>query len=163
MKEGSRKSRAVVAHGEERSYWQPLPANGYVTVKLRPQDTGSEAASMGTQNIAPGGFVREHAHLDQEEIIYVLEGRGTALIDGERHLMAPGAAFFLGKGVRHSFINEGDRDLRYTWTITPGHGLHEFFASIGRPRHPGEPAPTPFARPDDATAIESRTGFAAPE
>lgn len=148
---------------EELSYWQPMPANGYVTVKLRPQDTGSEAASMGTQNVAPGGFVREHAHPEQEEIIYVLEGRGTAIIAGERHAMVPGAALFLGKGIRHSFINEGEQDLRFTWTIMPGRGLHEFFAAIGRPRHPGEPAPAPFARPGDAAAIESRTGFAPPE
>ena len=38
----------------------------------------------------------------------------------------------------------------------------EFFAAIGRPRRPGELPPAPFARPDDVTAIESRTGFAPP-
>jgi quercetin dioxygenase-like cupin family protein len=144
---------------EELSYWQPLPANGYVTVKLHPGHTGSAAASMGTQNVAPRGFVREHSHVDQEEIIFVLEGRGTALIEGERHPMVPGACLFLGKGVRHSFINDGDVDLRFTWTIMPGQGLHEYFSSIGRPRIPGEPAPEPFQRPDDDAAILKRTGF----
>ncbi|MGD9944410.1 MAG: cupin domain-containing protein [Burkholderiaceae bacterium] len=143
----------------ERSYWQPQPANGFVTINLTPPDTGSASASMGTQSIAPGGFVREHSHVDQEEIIYVLEGTGTAVVDGVRHDMAPGTAFFLGRGVRHSFINEGVDSLLYTWTIIPGHGLHEFFASIGRPRIPGEPPPQPFARPADVAAIEAQTGF----
>ncbi len=144
-----------------RSYWQPLPANGYVTILLTPTDTGSDAASMGTQNIAPGGHVRKHSHVSQEEIIHVLEGKGTAMIEGERHPMTPGSVFFLTRGTRHSFVNDGDCDLRYTWTIMPGHGLHEFFAAIGRPRHPGDSAPLPFPRPGDALALalEARNGF----
>jgi len=153
------KGRALVAAGDERSYWQPLPANGYVTVKLRPQETGSNAASMGTQNIAPGSFVREHSHVDQEEIIFVLEGKGTAVIGGERHPMVPGVTLFLGRGVGHTFINESDCDLRFSWTIMPGRGLDEYFAAIGRPRQPGEPAPAPFARPSDDAIIARRTGF----
>ena len=154
---------AVVVAGDELSYWQPLPANGYVTIKLRPQDTGSDAVSMGTQNVAPGSFVREHSHVNQEEIIFVLEGKGTAVIEGKRHPMLPGVTLFLGKGVVHTFINEGDSDLRFSWTIMPGHGLHEYFAAIGRPRQPGEPAPAPFARPSDDATISRRTGFAARE
>jgi len=146
----------------DRSYWQPVPANGWVTIKLAPADTGSDTASMGEQCVAPGGHVREHAHPDQEEIIHVLEGRGTAVIDGVRHPMAPGDAFFLGKGVRHSFLNAGEGGLRFSWTIMPGRGLHEFFAAIGRPRRVDEPAPAPFERPADVLAIEARTGFASP-
>ncbi len=146
-----------------RSYWQPEPANGYVTIHLTPRQTGSISASMGVQSIAPGGRVREHAHPDQEEIIFVLAGRGTALVDGVAHPMSPGSSFFLGKGARHTFINDTDADLQYTWTILPGQGLHEFFASIGRPRAIGQLPPAPFPRPDDARAIELRTGFAPSE
>ncbi len=150
----------AVSAGDERSYWQPKPANGYVTVKLTPQDTGSDSVAMGIQSVAPGGFVREHSHSSQEEIIHVLAGRGTAVIDGERHRMMPGTVLFLPRNVRHSFINESDAELAFAWTIMPGHGLHEFFAAIGRPRHAGEPAPAPFERPSDVEKIEARTGFA---
>lgn len=152
--------RAVASAAEERSYWQPKPANGYVTIKLAPEDTGSDTASMGVQSVAPGGFVREHAHTDQDEIICVLKGRGTAIIDGTRHAMSPGAAFFLPRTARHTFINDGDDDLLFTWTIMPGHGLLEFFSSIGKPRRPGDRPPEPFERPGDVAAIEARTGFA---
>ena len=48
-----------------------------------------------------------------------------------------------------------------TWTYLPP-GLDDFFAAISRPREPGEPAPEPFARPDDVHAIEARTGYGAP-
>ena len=152
--------RPAASADDNPSYWQPKPANGYVTIKLTPEDTGSNSASMGVQSVAPGGFVREHSHSDQDEIIYVLKGRGTAIIDGKRNAMIPGMAFFLPRIVRHSFINDGDEDLLFTWTIMPGHGLEEFFASIGKPRRPGDPPPDPFERPSDVAAIEARTGFA---
>ena len=146
----------------ERSYWQPEPANGYVTIHLTPGDTGSGTAAMGVQCVAPGGRVREHAHVAQEEIIFVLSGRGTAVLDDGPRAMVPGSAFFLHPGQRHAFVNDGEEDLVFTWTIMPGHGLHEFFASIGRPRVPGTAAPAPFARPAEVAAIESRNGFVPP-
>jgi hypothetical protein len=40
--------------------------------------------------------------------------------------------------------------------------LDEFFAAIGRPREPGEPAPEPFARPADVHANEAKTGYGPP-
>ena len=48
--------------------------------------------------------------------------------------------------------------LKFTWTFLPP-GLDQFFAGIGRPRHPGEPAPEPFERPADTLVVEERTGF----
>ncbi len=152
--------RAAASAHDCRSYWQPKPANGYVTIKLTPEDTGSNSASMGIQSVAPGGFVREHSHTHQEEIIYVLKGKGTAIIGGVRFTMAPGSAFFLPKVVRHSFVNDGEDELLFTWTIMPGYGLQDFFAAIGKPRQPGNPPPEPFDRPSDVGAIEARLGFA---
>jgi hypothetical protein len=40
--------------------------------------------------------------------------------------------------------------------------LDYFFAAIGRPRRPGEPAPEPFERPADVHAIEARIGYGPP-
>jgi hypothetical protein len=44
------------------------------------------------------------------------------------------------------------------WVISPP-GLEHFFETIGRPRQPGEAAPTPFERPADVVAIERRMGM----
>lgn len=38
-------------------------------------------------------------------------------------------------------------------------GLDDFFARIGRPRKPGEPAPEPFPRPENVEQIERDTVF----
>jgi hypothetical protein len=45
--------------------------------------------------------------------------------------------------------------------MLPGgeNGLDDFFARIGRPRKPGEPALAPFPRPADVDEIERSTVF----
>lgn len=151
---------AIVHAGQGESYWQPVPANGYVEVMLAPRTVDSKRRfALGTQCVPPGGFVREHAHAEAEEIIHFTGGSGVAVVDGVEHAVAPGTTLFLGPGHRHKFVNTGAADLTFLWCITPS-GLEEFFAAIGRPRRPGETAPSPFARPDDVLAIEAATGFA---
>jgi hypothetical protein len=72
-----------------------------------------------------------------------------------------GTTVYAAPSVRHKIINDGPDELKMTWTYLPP-GLDDFFAAIGRPREPGEPAPEPFARPADVHAIEARTGYGAP-
>jgi len=151
----------VVQPGEAESYWQPVPANGHIEVLVAPHRVAMENKfAFGTQTIAPGCYVREHAHDRNEEVIHVLSGTGRAVVDGESLPMRPGSTFYLGKNRRHMFVNEGDDELRFVWLIVP-HGLEEFFRLIGRPCHEGEPAPEPFPRPVDVLEIERRTVFAA--
>ena len=60
--------------------------------------------------------------------------------------------------MKHEIINEGDGDLVMLWVISPA-GLEDFFASIGRERTHGGPAPAPFERPPDVIAIERELGM----
>ncbi len=148
--------------GAAESYWQPVPANGFIEVLFAPHRVGMEhPIGLGTQTVAVGGHVREHAHDRNEEVIYVLRGRGRAVIDGEEHRMTPGSAFFIGRNRRHMFINEGQEEMAFLWLIVPD-GLQQFFRLIGRPRAEGEPAPEPFARPENVLEIERQTVFAPP-
>ena len=151
----------VVQPGTAESHWQPVPANGHIKVIFAPHRVAMEhPIGLGTQTIAVGGHVREHAHDRNEEVLYVISGKGRAVIDGETHPMVPGTAFFIGKNRRHMFVNEGQEALTFVWLIVPN-GLEDFFRLIGRPRRDGEPDPEPFARPADVLDIERRTVFAA--
>jgi quercetin dioxygenase-like cupin family protein len=113
---------------------------------------------MGYQTIAPGGRVREHSHGDQIEVQICFRGRGHVMVDGAKHALVPGTACFLGFDVKHEIVNDSAEDLVMLWLITP-HGLEEFFKAIGRPRTPGQPAPEPFARPEDVVAVERAMGM----
>lgn len=151
----------VSGPSERESYWQPVPANGHIDVALAPHLVGMELPfAMGTQNVAPGGYVREHNHEHNEEAVFVLEGTGRAVIDGVEYPMEPGTAVFIPMGVRHMFVNEGNADLRWVWLINPN-GLEDFFRLIGRPRKPGDKTPVNFPRPENVLEIERATVFGA--
>jgi quercetin dioxygenase-like cupin family protein len=153
------KGHAVVVQPDEGpSFWQPIPASGHADPKLTPAATGFQALSMGYQTIAPGGRVREHSHGDQVELQICFRGQGRVVVDGVSHPLVPGTACFLGYDVKHEILNDGTEDLVMLWIISPP-GLEHFFATIGRPRRAGEPAPAPFERPQDVVAIERAMGM----
>ncbi len=143
-----------------RSYWQPMPANGFVRCLLAAKEIGAETPfSMGTQTVDSGCFVREHMHPDNEEVIFVLEGRGEALLDGiTTHPMEKGTCLFLGKGRLHRFEASPDAPMTFLWLMMPG-GLEIFFERIGRERQEGDENPAPFPRPADVLQIEAQTVF----
>lgn len=158
MKTENQDRSVIVQPDEGDSFWQPVPANGHVELK----SSGSEGGAnfdCGVQSVAPGGHVREHAHDGHEELIFVYEGTGTAVVNGETHPMQAGTTLHLRSMHRHKFINTGDEALRFFWVLMPG-GLTSFFASIGRSRMPGEPPPAPFPRPENVAEIEAVTVFA---
>jgi len=149
----------IVGPQEGESFWQPVPANGYIRNILNQATAGGRNDfSMGTQTLPPGSFIREHTHAQNEEIIFVLEGRGTARIDGVEQPIEKGSTVFVGMNRRHHFLNPGSEPMTFLWFMLPG-GLDRFFAEIGRPRRPGEPAPEPFPRPENIAEIEARTVF----
>jgi len=149
----------VVGPEEGESYWQPVPANGFIRNIFSKASVGARAdLSIGTQTVPPGCFIREHTHAKQEEIIYVVEGRGVARIDGVEQPLEKGSAVFVGMNRKHHFLNPHGEPMTFVWVMTPG-GLDRYFAEIGRPRTPGEPAPEPFPRPANVAEIEARTVF----
>ena len=149
----------VLGPDEGDSYWQPVPANGYVRNIFNQKTTSARANySFGTQTVAPKCFIREHTHAHHEEIIYVVDGKGFARVDGVEHPLEKGSAVFIGVNRRHHFLNPYEEPLTFTVILMPG-GLDSFFAEIGRPKAPEQPAPEPFARPENIAEIEARTVF----
>ena len=61
--------------------------------------------------MAPGATIGEHRHEGDEEIYYVLEGRGTMTLDGERFEIGPGDLAVTPAGHTHALEN-GDAPMR---------------------------------------------------
>ena len=149
----------VVGPEGGESFWQPVPANGFIRNLVSSKALGTPGRfSIGTQTVGPQAFIREHTHDDNEEIIFVVAGRGIARIEGVDHPIETGSCVYVAVKEKHHFLNPNDEPMTFLWVFLPG-GLDDFFAQIGRSRRPGEPTPEPFPRPTNVAEIERRTVF----
>lgn len=152
---------AVVAPGQGRSWWQPLPSRGFVEVALDPSTSPYDGFSCGTQLLPPGCSVREHGHRRNHELIHITAGIGRAEIEDSRYDIVAGTTLLFGRHARHLIVNTGTTDMTLFWVFMPP-GLEDWFAAIGHRRTPGEPMPPPFERPGDVAEIQKRMGFVPP-
>ncbi len=111
-----------------------LNASGEVVIKIDP-GRGSAHLSLGTQHVPSGAGIPRHRHAYWDEFIYVLDGRGTAILNDERVPVQKGATIFIPTGAWHGFENPGT-ELFILWATTPT-GQEEFFRAISS--RPGEP------------------------
>jgi mannose-6-phosphate isomerase-like protein (cupin superfamily) len=138
-------------HG--RSYWMP-DNGGHANIIVSPTDYPMLGYSMGTQQLAPGEIVPEHFHERHEEMFYVIEGTGCAVLDGNPYDVGAGHTMFFGRNIPHSISNTGSVPLTWVWVFNPP-GLELVLAEIGTERVPGEPRPQIVSRPETISAIVS--------
>jgi len=70
--------------------------------------------------LVPGASIGFHTHVEDQEIIYILEGEGT-VVNGEGipdDKALPGLAYLCSKGQSHSLINSGNTDLIFFAVVT---------------------------------------------
>ncbi len=87
-----------------------------------PKVTGADKFALAVVSIEPGKGHLRHNHPDMEEILYVIEGEGTQMvdIDGEqRRRVSAGDLIHLPKGVFHETVNTGDKTLRFLVVFGP--------------------------------------------
>lgn len=61
--------------------------------------------------LEPGSSIGLHTHDTSSEIIYILQGTGKALCDGEYEEVKQGLCHYCAKGHAHSLINDSTDDL----------------------------------------------------
>lgn len=61
--------------------------------------------------LEPGSSIGMHEHTDSCEVLYVISGVGTAIMDGAEEVLHAGDAHYCPKGHAHTLINRGTEDL----------------------------------------------------
>ena len=61
--------------------------------------------------LEPGSSISMHEHTDSCEVLYVIAGVGTAIMDGTEETLCAGDAHYCPKGHAHTLINRGTEDL----------------------------------------------------
>lgn len=61
--------------------------------------------------LVPGASIGVHKHETNSEMMYVLEGTGTVICDGEEMQITVGDCHYCEKGHTHTLMNKSDADL----------------------------------------------------
>ena len=102
-------------------------AGGEVTYWARGEETGGSLTALETA-VMPGAGPPLHLHVNEDELIYVLEGRLVVRLEDDLHDAPQGSCVFIPKGVRHAWRNAGDTHARFLFCFTPGApGMERFF------------------------------------
>ncbi len=70
--------------------------------------------------LEPGASIGLHTHENTSEIIYILEGKGKVICDGEMERVEAGLCHYCPKGHAHSLINDSEEDLIF-FAVIPVH------------------------------------------
>jgi putative monooxygenase len=93
---------------------------GDIRVLLSPKTVGATSGFFGVLTLEPGEFVSEHYHPYSEEFLYVVSGRITARLNGDRYLdVVAGEGLMVPKDVRHRVTNPGTEPATVTFCLTP--------------------------------------------
>jgi quercetin dioxygenase-like cupin family protein len=88
----------------------------------RPSFTGSTALCVMDVTLVPGGGHPFHRHPDQEEIIWVREGRIEQWLGDAKHELGPGEAVYIPRDVVHASFTVGDETAKLSVILTPTAG-----------------------------------------
>ena len=77
-----------------------------------PDDFNSTLRFMHETTLPVGTSIGLHDHVGNEELYFVLEGKGEMTVDGKTAIMEPGDVCLTKSGSKHTFRNIGDTDLK---------------------------------------------------
>ena len=75
----------------------------------------------------PGTFVPPHIHPDQDEYLYLLEGKLDFMLGGADAQATPGDLVRLGMGIPHGIFNKSDQVVKVLFWVSPTQKLYDLF------------------------------------
>lgn len=104
------------------------------------------AFSLGYVTLEPNGGQVPWHNQDQEEIYFVLEGRGEMCLGEERQILQSGQVVYIPPGVFHQMTNIGDSPLRMLYCYGPAgdvaHWRQELEGTLPKAGVEAPPLPT---------------------
>ncbi|RME86373.1 MAG: cupin domain-containing protein [Caldilineae bacterium] len=91
---------------------------------LGPQNCQARNLVFGLATFPGGTLAAAHVHEKEEEIIYILSGRGAIIADGDERILEPGVAVYIPPGLTHRIRADGPEPLHlvtlFSPPVTPG-------------------------------------------
>jgi quercetin dioxygenase-like cupin family protein len=94
---------------EEDIQFEKVPW-GLTKELVNSQTVGAKKVKVKITEWLPGHVHKRHVHPDQEEVIFVLSGKGMAQTLEEKREIGPGSVVFVGAGEQHTTWNLSDTE-----------------------------------------------------
>ena len=96
-----------------------LPGRAHKMI-VGPNNFGpAEKMCFGVADFPPMKHAPGHVHESQEEILYILTGKGEFYFDGVPEEVEPGTCVYVPQGVTHSINNTGEEVLKVIYVFSP--------------------------------------------
>ena len=79
---------------------------------LHLQKKNESNMSVGFVNMDPNTHAKRHIHYGQEQMLFILEGEGYYVINGEKTDFEPGSVFVMPADCSHETFNTGQGTIR---------------------------------------------------
>lgn len=137
---GQTTAKAVVVRAGESRYHQPTPFMGVSPndLKLSTKDTAGKLSAfdyMGFQKAGP----MLHAHQEQDEVFFVLDGVFIFQLGDEKQLLRTGDLIFLPRTIPHTWVQMTDKGQMF-YFLQPAGKMEEFFLKLTELAGKGTPA-----------------------
>jgi len=126
---------------------QPVIKAGQLEIRYLIDGTvAGSGVGMFELTVPPGARVPPpHSHRDNEEVVYVLEGRLQYRVDEEHRDLGPGERMYTPRGSVHAFSNPHEVAARALIILTPDIGAQYFRDVAEIANAAGGPNPTKMA------------------
>lgn len=82
-------------------------------------ERGARNLSGGTTDIPPGSELPYHVHEKEEEVMFIYQGKGVAVIEDETFSIEAETMVFVPPGLKHTFRNTGGEMLSFAFFYAP--------------------------------------------
>ena len=110
----------LVKAWEEPGVEIPAPFSRRIKVLFAPDKEGVEELTLSRVIVPPDGRTDYHAH-DRPEMIYVAEGEGLCVHEGQETRIVPDVAMWVLAGEKHQLINTSAGNLKIITVFVPAY------------------------------------------
>ena len=82
-------------------------------IVLTPAEMLERASMFNIITLPSGSRIKEHPHIEDAEIYYILEGEAEVTDNDKTAVMRAGDVMFTGNGDRHSIANHSGKDVKF--------------------------------------------------
>ena len=118
-------TEVVVGPGEGKTF--SGRGGGYTLVTKATDEETRGAYAFQEMTVAPGfPWIPPHIHHNEDEAMYVLEGKCTVRVGERTQTLAPGTFVLMPRGIVHTFSNPGTVAARVIVISSPGAVIRYF-------------------------------------